>query len=127
GGKLIIGCDYVVAFCSVKNARMNARFAGVFRNFNNSPESLNIDGDLPPELADIYHGKERAEIEKDGSPKERVFLNLVKDPLFADLEGRIVVDWHGHHHDWVQEFSADKPNRVLEITSRIFAPFEEWR
>ena len=117
GGVQLLGCHFVMAFCGVKGAGLNARFAGMFRNFSgNKPDTLDVDKHLSPELAKIYH-------DKGDTPAGRFFFDFRKEPLFADWEGRVIIDWDEHFYNWVREFSPDNPKKVLEITRESVAPF----
>ena len=118
-GRQLLGCHFVMAFCSVKGEGMNARFAGMFRNFSgDNPDTLNIDHHLSPELAKIYREHK--------TPEDRFFFRFCKEPRFARWEGRVVIDWDEHFHNWVAGFSFDEPKRVVRITDESIPPFADW-
>ena len=121
GGARLVGCDFVVAFCGIKNDGVNARFAGVFRNLSNNPpdtlDAQTIGRHLSSQLARIY-------LRDKDMTEERFFFKFRKESLFADLEGRVVIDWGRKDPiNWAQEFTPDGPETVLEVTRKSVAPF----
>lgn len=119
-GRKIIGCDFVMSFCKVDGDR--ARFIGVYRNESgNTPNALDVDR-LPEHLADAYREKIRKE-KSEGETVDRFFFRLPKvENTFADLEGRVIVDWHGIP-EWVEEYNPNAPRTISEITRESVAPF----
>ena len=113
-------CDFVISFCKVDSAR--ARFIGVYRNESgNTPSALDVDC-LPERLADAYREKIRKE-KSEGENVDRFFFRLPKvENIFADLEGRVIVDWHGIP-EWVEEYNPNAPRTISEITRESVAPF----
>ena len=124
GLKKLRQCDMFVSFCYLQNK--TALFTGVFHNDNGErPAELDFDWHLSPELADIYHERNR-EDERAGHPiPKRFFFAFRKDTNFADIERRVIVEWEPKPHEWVRDCAIDHPQRVLPTLPQARQIFDE--